>query len=198
MATLPRIVTYEDWLAMPVTQDGREEVVNGEIRIMPPNKLPHPDVIDNLTAAFHSQLDRRLAKCFASLFGLVIRKEPLTCRSPDIAVFLRSTMIEQDGYVHSAPQLVIEVLSPSETRKEIAAKLRDYESIGVEEVWLVSPGPPPLRFFTSKMASSAFRRFWPRASYGQNIFHPSKSISPRSGPSKFRRDSSSLTNGQRD
>jgi len=139
MATLPRIVTYEDWLAMPVTQDGREEVVNGEIRIVPPNKLPHPDVIDNLTAAFHSQLDRRLAKCFASLFGLVIRKEPLTCRSPDIAVFLRSTMIEQDGYVHSAPQLVIEVLSPSETRKEIAAKLRDYESIGVEEVWLVSP-----------------------------------------------------------
>jgi len=138
MGTLPKIVTYEEWLEMPVTQDGREEVVNGEIHIMPPNKL-HPVVIDNLTAAFHSQLDRTRAKCFASVFGLVIRKEPLTCRSPDIAVFLRATMIEQDGYVHSAPQLVIEVLSPSETRKEIAAKLRDYESIGVEEVWLVSP-----------------------------------------------------------
>jgi Uma2 family endonuclease len=48
-------------------------------------------------------------------------------------------MIEQDGYIHSAPQLVIEVLSPSETRKEVVEKLRDYESIGVEEVWLVSP-----------------------------------------------------------
>jgi Uma2 family endonuclease len=34
---------------------------------------------------------------------------------------------------------VIEILSPSETRKEITEKLRDYESIGVEEVWLVSP-----------------------------------------------------------
>jgi Uma2 family endonuclease len=68
MATLPKVgtVTYEEWLQMPVTQDGREEV-------------------------------------------------------------------------HSAPQLAIEVLSPSETRKEIVGKLRDYESIGTEEVWLISP-----------------------------------------------------------
>jgi Uma2 family endonuclease len=139
MATLPKIVTYEEWLHMPITQDGREEVVNGEIRIMPPNKTPHPYVVDNFAAAFRSQLDRKQTKCLGSVFGLVICKEPLTCRSPDIAVFLRATMIEQDGYIHSAPQLVIEVLSPSETREEVQAKLRDYESIGVEEVWLVSP-----------------------------------------------------------
>lgn len=139
MATLPKIVTYEEWLDMPITQDAREEVVNGEIRIMPPNKTPHPFVVDDLTAAFRSQLDRRRARCIGSTFGLVIRKEPLTCRSPDIAIFQRSTMIEQDGYIHSAPQLVIEVLSPSETRKEIREKLRDYGRIGVEEVWLVSP-----------------------------------------------------------
>ena len=139
MATLPTIVTYEEWLQMPITQDGREEVVNGEIRIMPPNKTPHPYIVDDLTAAFRSQLDRKRTICIGSTFGLVIRKEPLTCRSPDIAVFDRATMIEQDGYIHSAPQLVIEVLSPSETRREIREKLRDYESIGVEEAWLVSP-----------------------------------------------------------
>ena len=141
MATLPKVgtVTYEEWLQMPVMQDGREEVVNGEIRITPPNKLPHPVIIDNLTAAFHKQLDRTTTRFFASVFGLVIRREPLACRAPDIAVFERSTIVEQDGYIHSAPQLVIEVLSPSETRKEIAEKLRDYESIGTEEVWLISP-----------------------------------------------------------
>jgi Uma2 family endonuclease len=139
MATLPKIVTYGEWLEMPITQDGREEVVNGEIRIMPPNKTPHPDVVDNFTAAFHGQLDRKRVRFFGSTFGLVILKEPLTCRSLDIAVFDRSTIVEQDGYIHSAPQLVIEVLSPSETRKEITEKLRDYETIGVEEVWLVNP-----------------------------------------------------------
>jgi len=44
-----------------------------------------------------------------------------------------------DDYYHSAPQLAVEVLSPSETRRMTEEKLRDYESIGVEEVWLISP-----------------------------------------------------------
>ena len=141
MATLPKAgtVTYEEWLQMPVMQDGREEVVNGEIRIMPPNKIRHPRVVRKLSAILLQQLDPATTELFFSEFGLVIRREPLTCRQPDLAVFDRPTMVEQDGYVHSAPQLAIEVLSPSETRKEIAGKLRDYESIGTEEVWLVSP-----------------------------------------------------------
>ena len=141
MATLPksRTVTYEEWLQMPVVQDGREEVVNGEIRIMPPNKMPHPRVVATLTGALLRQLDPTTTEFFASTFGLVIRTEPLTCRSPDVAVFDRATMIEKDGYIHSAPQLAVEVLSPSETRKEITEKLLDYEGIGTAEVWLVSP-----------------------------------------------------------
>jgi Uma2 family endonuclease len=139
MPTLPKTVTYEEWLQMPVTQDAIEEVVNGEIRIMPPNKLPHPRIVDALTVAFHRQLDLSRTEFFSSTFGLVIRKEPLTCRSPDIAVFERATIVEKDGYIHSAPQLIIEVLSPSESPKEIAEKLRDYESIGVPEVWLFDP-----------------------------------------------------------
>ena len=141
MATLPKTgtVTYEEWLRMPVVKEGREEVVNGEIRIMPPNKMPHPKVMRALQLMFLQQLDLTTTEFFASTFGLIIRSEPLTCRAPDIAVFEHSTMIERDGYIHSAPQLAIEVLPPSETRKEITEKLRDYESIGIAEVWLVSP-----------------------------------------------------------
>ena len=140
MATLPKTgtVTYEEWLRMPIV-NGREEVVNGEIRIMPPNKMPHPQIMRALQAAFFRQLDLSTTEFFASTFGLVIRREPLTSRAPDIAVFDRSTMVWEDGYVQSAPQLAIEVLSPSESRREIAEKLRDYESIGTSEVWLISP-----------------------------------------------------------
>src|SRR5437868_3741828 len=110
MATLPKAgtITYEEWLQMPVTQDGREEVVNGEIRLIPPNKLPHPRILRVLQVIFLRQLDLATTEFFSSTFGLVIRTEPLTCRSPDVAVFKRSTMVEQDGYVHSAPQLAIE------------------------------------------------------------------------------------------
>jgi Uma2 family endonuclease len=47
--------------------------------------------------------------------------------------------VEQDGYIHSAPQLVVEVLSPANTRREREEKLGDYASLGVPEVWVVSP-----------------------------------------------------------
>jgi Uma2 family endonuclease len=69
----------------------------------------------------------------------VICKEPVTVRVPDIAVFIRSNVVEQDGYIHSAPELVVEVLSPANTRSERASKLQGYESLGVPEVWVVSP-----------------------------------------------------------
>jgi Uma2 family endonuclease len=141
MAGMPKTgtVTYEEWLDMPEVQEGREEVVNGEIRTMPPNKSPHPEVMCALQVAFLRQLDLAETMFLASTFGLVVTREPLTCRSPDVAVFDRATIVRRHGYYHSAPQLVIEVLSPSESRKEVDEKLRDYESIGVEEVWLISP-----------------------------------------------------------
>jgi Uma2 family endonuclease len=60
-------------------------------------------------------------------------------RVPDLAIFHADQIIEQDGYIHSAPELVVEVPSPANTRSERAEKLKDYESLGVPEVWVVSP-----------------------------------------------------------
>jgi Uma2 family endonuclease len=141
MASLPnpQTVTYEEWLRMPEVTDFIEEVVDGEIRIMPPNKLKHALIAQRLFKALDAQLDAREALVLATVFGLVIRKAPLTSRVPDVAVFLKSTIVEQDGYVHSAPQLVVEVLSPGNTRRERERKLADYASLGVPEMWVVSP-----------------------------------------------------------
>jgi Uma2 family endonuclease len=86
-----------------------------------------------------AQVDDREIKVKASQFGLIIRRSPLTSRVPDLAIFEAATMVEQDGYIYSAPQLVVEVLSPANTRREREDKLGDYASIGVPEVWVVSP-----------------------------------------------------------
>jgi Uma2 family endonuclease len=106
---------------------------------MPPPKFKHSEIIDRLAARMWSQVDERLVKVKASQFGLVIRKSPLTSRVPDLAVFDAATIVEQDGYIHSAPQLVVEVLSPANTRREREEKIGDYARIGVPEVWVVSP-----------------------------------------------------------
>jgi len=139
MATTPKVLTYEEWLEMPEVQDGIEEVVDGEVRIMPPNKAIHGDVVDNLYDIMRPQLDPRTTRLRISNFGLVIRRDPLTTRVPDLAVFIRAKMVEVDGYFHSPPELVVEVLSPGNTRAEIEEKISDYESLGVPELWLLSP-----------------------------------------------------------
>jgi len=139
MATTAKTVTYEEWLTMPVVEDATEEVVNGEIRIMPPNKWIHGEVVENLADLLKSQVDRKTVLVRITNFGLVIRREPLACRVPDLAVFRKDSIVEEDGYIHSAPQLVIEVLSPANTRAGREEKIRDYESLGVPEVWVVSP-----------------------------------------------------------
>jgi Uma2 family endonuclease len=138
MATSSKTLTYEEWLTLPEVE-GVEEVVNGEIVKMPPNKIPHAYTVENLADLLKSQFDRRTVRVLVTTFGLVIRKQPLTTRVPDIGVFIRANVIEHDGYIHSAPELVVEVLSPANTRSERTAKLQDYESLGVPEVWVVSP-----------------------------------------------------------
>lgn len=139
MATTTRTVTYEEWLNMTVVEDAVEEVVNGEVRILPPNKWKHALIVENLSEALKSKLDRKAARVVGSVFGLIIRKKPLTSRVPDLAVFLKQNIVEQDGYIHSAPELVVEVLSPANARRDMADKIRDYESIGVPELWIISP-----------------------------------------------------------
>ena len=72
MATTTRTVTYEEWLRMPETEDRIEEVVNGQIRIMPPPKWRHSEVIDSPAHLLGSQTDRKEVKIKISAFGLVI------------------------------------------------------------------------------------------------------------------------------
>ena len=139
MATTTKLVTYEEWLNMPEVQDATEEVVNGEIRIMPPPKFEHALIVHALRRALERQVDPETVYVLDTQFGLIIRRAPLTSRVLDIAVFQKSNLVVLDGYIHSAPALVVEVLSPANTRAERAEKLQDYAAIGVPEVWVAVP-----------------------------------------------------------
>ncbi len=104
MASLPnpRTVTYEEWLRIPEVQDAIEEVVNGEIRITPPDKWLHAIVSSRVAAALDGQLDHG-SYLFSSSFGLVIRENPLTCRQPNLA--LNAGVLEPS----SVPQVRVEI-----------------------------------------------------------------------------------------
>ena len=139
MAIASKLLTYEEWLQMPTVEDGTDEVVKGELRFMPPTRQPHAEIISRLVNRLALQLSESKALILGSNFGLLISREPLTCRSPDMGIYWRETMVVNDGLNCSAPDLIIEVLSPSENRRRKEEKMGDYESIGVPEVWIVSP-----------------------------------------------------------
>ena len=96
-------------------------------------------IVENLARALASQVNALEVLVVITQFGLIISKRPLTSRVPDLAMFVKNKIVEQDGYIHSAPELIAEVLSPANTRAERAEKLRDYEALGVPEVWVLSP-----------------------------------------------------------
>ena len=124
---------------MPEITDEIEEVVNGEIIRMAPPKMPHAYIVTSLSDILKRQVDPQQVLILTTQFGLIIRKDPLGSRVPDLAMFLKRNIVVQDGYVHSAPELVVEVLSPSNDRSEREDKLRDCASLGVPEVWVLAP-----------------------------------------------------------
>jgi Uma2 family endonuclease len=139
MATAPQILTYEEWLRLPTVEDGTDEVVNGVLRFMPPTRYPHAEIIRRLIRRMEAQCDEQQICVLGSNFGLMISREPLTCRSPDLALYWNHKLEIRDGLYFSAPDLIIEILSPLENRRRKESKMADYAAIGVPEVWLCSP-----------------------------------------------------------
>ena len=139
MATLAKILTYEEWLQLPPVEDGTDEVVKGEYRFIPPTHYPHTEIIQRIIHRLIRQTDEDKVSILGSNFGLIISREPLTCRSPDLAVYWKERDHIGDGFHYEAPDLIVEILSPSENRRRKEAKMEDYASIGTPEVWLVSP-----------------------------------------------------------
>ena len=68
--------------------------------------------------------------------GCILAEDPDTVRFPDVAVLLRQSA---QNWLHGAPDVAIEVLSPSNTPQGIREKTHDYFSAGALRVWIVDP-----------------------------------------------------------
>ncbi len=147
-------VSYLEWLRMPEVQDATEEVIDGEIRITPPAKWVHAFTVSKIYSALVCQFVAGKYSIATAQFGLVIRKEPLTVRVPDLAVFELGMIVEEDGFIHSPPQLAAEVLAPGE---DLSRKLVDYASLGVPEVWVISPESRTIEVLVSRERQFAWR-----------------------------------------
>lgn len=131
--------TYEDWLRLP--DDGfRYEVLNGELHMTPPPTIAHQNAITELTTQmrnFANQTGQGIV--LASPVGVRLPGQPVPVQPDVIFVHADRRDILSDDYVEGAPDLVVEVLSPSNWLYDRREKLLAYQQAGVREYWIVDP-----------------------------------------------------------
>jgi Uma2 family endonuclease len=131
--------TEEDLLATP--RDGQKyELVDGEIRVSPTGAR-HGLVCANLVAALTVfAKGRALGQVFDSSTGF--RLPSGNVRSPDASFIASARLATQpatDDFSNLAPDLAVEVLSPSEGPRHVLDKVGEYLEAGVRLVWVIDP-----------------------------------------------------------
>ena len=135
-------MTVEEFLASSVP-DGKAELVRGELRLTPPPGAPHGVAGSNIVFTLTTHVRRHaLGRVFGDSFGYELVRLPRTVRVPD-ASFVRAERLPPEGIgpglLKFAPDLAIEVLSPSEGASELEEKLDDYLFSGTQLIWVVDP-----------------------------------------------------------
>ncbi|MBI4312583.1 MAG: Uma2 family endonuclease [Chloroflexi bacterium] len=141
MATTKTLLTAEQLAGMP--DDGRRlELVKGELVEMPPTGGDHGEASFNIAMLLGIFIkEHHAGKGYGAETGFVISHDPDTVRAPDVAFISRERLQAgpQQGFVTTIPDLVGEVVSPSDTAPTVQAKVEDWLSVGVRIVWVVYP-----------------------------------------------------------
>lgn len=141
MAITEKRMTADDLLRMP--SDGfRYELVRGELRQMAPAGHEHGGIIVNITVPLGAHVKRQnLGKVYAAETGFYIERDPDTVRAPDVAFVRKERIADLDrkGYFPGTPDLVVEVISPSDIYGEVEEKVAEWLIAGTELVIVVNP-----------------------------------------------------------
>ena len=117
-------------------EESREELIGGQVVAMSPSpSVNHNRVASNIFYLFRHHLKGRKCEPFADGTDLYLTEEDIYV--PDFMVVCDPDKVKQDG-VHGAPDLVVEVLSPSTAKNDRGRKKDVYEACGVQEYWIVS------------------------------------------------------------
>ncbi len=117
-------------------EERREELIGGKRVAMSPASAGHAYVSDNILRIFKNYLKGKT--CIPFGHSLLVHLSEEDKFVPDVMVVCEREKIKPNG-VHGAPDLVVEVLSPSTAKNDRTYKKEVYERYGVPEYWLVSP-----------------------------------------------------------
>ncbi|MEM7510486.1 MAG: Uma2 family endonuclease [Bacteroidota bacterium] len=144
--------TYADYLTWQFSE--RLELFKGKIALMSPApNRQHQKIVGNLYVPFFNHFKKHICEVYIAPFDVRLPNQGTqndkvyTVVQPDICVICDPDKLDDKGCI-GAPDLVIEVLSPGNSRKEMRDKYSLYESAGVKEYWLVLPSENTLMVYT--------------------------------------------------
>jgi len=135
MSVKDRILTYEDLGKIP---EGFE-IVEGRLKESAPVGGEHGFLEQKLGRKIDEKLEKE-GYVLVGEVGLLISKDPLTVRAAD-TVYISKKKLRSlpKGVIETPPDLVVEIISPSDTFEEVEEKVADYMDFGVGRILLIDP-----------------------------------------------------------
>ena len=144
--------TYADYLQWKFEE--RVELIKGQIfKMSPAPNLKHQQISGRLFYEIYNYLKGKNCQVFVAPFDVRLpvrnKKKPeeiSTVVQPDICIVCDETKLDERGCC-GAPDLIIEILSPGNTKKEVKIKFNLYQEAGVKEYWVVYPAEENIAVF---------------------------------------------------
>ena len=164
-------LTYDDFVLFP--DDGkRHELIDGEHYVTPSPNQKHQKVLLNLSLLVGNWLEQRpTGQLFLAPFDVVFSRFDVV--GPDLLYMSneRAAAVLTEANVQGAPELVIEIGSPSTRQRDETVKRRLYERAGVSEYWFVDPEIDVVRVYR-RNAQSFARPIEPTAEASDTLTTP--------------------------
>ena len=142
-ALATKMMTAEEFALRPKPANGsREELVRGEVVTMPPPSFRHGEIQLAIGSELRAYVRAHKLGRVTVESGVKTDEDPDTVRGPDVAFWgvvrlpVGTTPLV---YAEFPADLVVEVLSPSNSHRKMATKVREYLEHGTRLVWVVDP-----------------------------------------------------------
>ncbi|ATA92987.1 Uma2 family endonuclease [Capnocytophaga canimorsus] len=140
---LNKTYSYADYLLWKFKE--RVELFRGKIlKMSPAPSTKHQIISGNIHFELKLHFKEQACKLFSAPFDVRIPKQSLEDKDifsvvqPDLCIICDLSKLDERGCI-GAPDLVVEILSPSNSKKEMKEKFQLYEESGVKEYWIIDP-----------------------------------------------------------
>ena len=148
-------------LAYKFEEERREEIINGRVVMMSAPTLRHILIAGKLYHMFSSYLEGKFCTAIPDGAALFL-EEGAEEYQPDMMVVCDRDKLKQRKGVYGAPDLVVEVLSPSTGRDDRGHKKDVYEKHGVREYWIINPRDESIEQYVLENGRFVLRNLYTR------------------------------------